>query len=330
MNATRGYPNLCIRITAGAVALAIATSFASAHPGSGVVVDNTGTIYFTDIVNTTIWKVDPSGNRSAFVRDTWTHSIQLDGNGTFYYERELNEPGVPPIELNRIKPDGTRETIIEAPRDRAQFSGTGFVQRQDGSTLFPFSVRGADGKWRAVIHHRSPKGTVRVFAGSTTGALYRDGPKALATFRQITDMTAGPDQSLYLLDRDRLRRIDRTGTVSTLATGLLDAKPLNPPETSGPETTINRLYGLAVSENGTTFIAYHAGRRVIKVTRNGLVTTLLKSEAPWAPIGVACAPNGVVVLEANDHLKRNGLRVRTRLEDGTIKTIAEVEGKNDD
>ncbi len=315
-----------IGITMSATAMwLLAGLVADAHPANGIAIDRNGNVYFADVAKTTIWKLDADGKLTAYVENSWTHGIQLETDGTLYYERELEVSGVAPCELNRITPSGKREKVIPPAKNRADFSGAPFVRLGDGSVLFAHSIRDDEGRGRAAIRRRGPDGKITTLAGAKQGPLYVDGAAHQATFRMITDMKLGPDGQIYLLDRDRLRRMSLEGRTDTLARDLLDKAPLDPPQKTGPPTTINRLYGLAFGAENNVFIAYHAGRRVIRVTPSGEVSSVLSAKRPWAPVGVAVGGGNLYVLEVHDDLRAAGPRVRRLSSNGHLSTLVTVD-----
>lgn len=302
-------------------------SAAIGHPGAGIVVRPDGTVCFTDISRRTIWQVAPDGARSALVQGTWTHSIALGPDGAIYYEREETADGPAPSSFWRIAPREQPERLIAPQPDRAVFGGAEFVIDSEGKIYFPHSVRDASGSWRAQIMRRTPQGESLPFSGMGDGPLFTDGDATEATIRIVTAMAPGPDDSVYFADRDHIRRIDTSGDsagrITTIASGLIDDKPRNPPHTRGPSTTINRLYGLAVDERGEVFVAYQAGRRVIRVSPQGELETLHESDGRWSPIGVAVHGEAVCVLEVSDrsieHLRV--LRIPAQGDPETVVTL---------
>ncbi len=68
---------------------------------------------------------------------------------------------------------------------------------------------------------RTPGGTFRVVAGNGKPGFAGDGGAAAeAELSTVTDMTFGPGGALYLADGGRVRRIDQTGTIGTVAAAL--------------------------------------------------------------------------------------------------------------
>ncbi|UYV11499.1 MAG: hypothetical protein NCW75_09320 [Phycisphaera sp.] len=302
----------------------------TAHPGSGLEVAADGTMYVADVGSETIWRVAPDGSVSPLVTNSWTHEMQLLADGTLLYEREHTGYEQAPQSLRTIAPDGQRAVLIQPPPDRGRFGSNAFCRGPNGVVTFAHTVRGEDGKWRAIIRQRDADdhdgSRVRTVAGATEGGLYLDGPAMEATFRMIVDMRLLADGTIVLLDRDRVRRMtpteDGSFTVTTQGPSLIDAKPADPPTRGGPETTWNRLYGLAVDAEGNALVAYNAGRRVLRIAPDGTLTTLHTSDDDWAPVGVAIGPSGRVhISEISDR----GGRIRVaRVENGEASVVASI------
>ncbi|MEO5583783.1 MAG: hypothetical protein ABIR66_13925, partial [Saprospiraceae bacterium] len=83
----------------------LVTTFMSAHPGSGIVIDQYGQIYFTD-TGKGIWKIDVRGNLT-FIPASRFHWMLLDEPGSFA-ESPKNFGGY----FERINPAGSKTTLI--------------------------------------------------------------------------------------------------------------------------------------------------------------------------------------------------------------------------
>jgi len=276
----------------------------AAHPGSGLEVDAEGRIYVSDIFRRTIWRIDAEGNAAAFVPDVWSHEFHLDAAEGLVYENE-HDGDPAPQSLNVISPGGESRQILPPARDRMDFGGTAFLARDDGSILFTATVRGQGDAWYAVVRRRVAGDrsglSVRTVAGATAGDMYVDGPADRATFRMLLDMRRDDEGNLWLLDRDRVRILTPMGVVRTHGPELIDADPEDPPFRSGPDTTWNRLYGLALGGDGAAYVAYFAGRCVHRISREGERTTAHRCEDGWAPVGVAVDGDGALyVSEVSD------------------------------
>ena len=214
--------------------LAVTVSPAAGHPGSGIVVTGDGTVYFTDVMNETIWALPPEGTLAPLQRNRWTHCLFLGDDGTLFYEREEPVDGVAPCSFWKITPDGDHVRLIAPESDRRKFAGAEFVVDDDEHVYYAHTERDATNQWRTRIMKRTPAGEVSVFTGAGAGPLYQDGPPEQATIRIVTAMARGPEGDIYFADRNHVRRVSPDGTVTTIATGLIDEHPADPPFRSGP------------------------------------------------------------------------------------------------
>jgi hypothetical protein len=86
------------------------------------------------------------------------------------------------------------------------------------------------------------------------------------------------------------------------------------------------LRGLDVTEEGTVYAAVNGCRCVVKISPEGKVETVLKSEPPWTPTGVTVRDNDVFVLEYSNSETAKGWapRVRKLGPDGKVVILATV------
>src|SRR4030095_9240499 len=72
---------------------------ALAHPGSGIVVDDRGQVFFQDTLGRTIWKIDAEGKLTEFHLGIGGHWMCLDAGGSFARAQ-------PKFYFGRITPTG--------------------------------------------------------------------------------------------------------------------------------------------------------------------------------------------------------------------------------
>jgi DNA-binding beta-propeller fold protein YncE len=120
--------------------------------------------------------------------------------------------------------------------------------------------------------------TVSTLAGSGSSGI-SDGPASRAQFIEPTGLAADRSGVVYVCDRygQRIRRVARDGTVTTIAGGGEPFAPglaVAPGYVDGPVAIarFNRPTGIAVASDGTLLIA-DEGNHVIRMIRNGVVST---------------------------------------------------------
>jgi sugar lactone lactonase YvrE len=248
------------------IALLAASAFG--HPGSGILVDRLGQVYFID-TGSGLWKIDTRGAVSHLspLRNHW---LAMDPNDRFTQERLPTDPGRDWV----ITAAGSNPTILIS-------TDFPLVIGQDGNLYYP-SVRESNVR---MLRMNSTGGT------STFVTLPRS--VAGAALGWINGITTGPNGSIYYTEDNAVRRITAQGAVSTIAT----VTPLtNGPAIPGSEKR-PYLRGLKVDGKSTVYVADSADARVLKITPDGKLTTLLQLESPWAPTDVAIFGNIVYVLE---------------------------------
>jgi sugar lactone lactonase YvrE len=245
---------------------------ASAHPGSGIVVDREGRVFFTD-TGRGVWKVSAQGELSLF-HNAALHWMALDTDGRFSRSSNRFDPNFQKITL-----PGSRATLLLN-------SDFPCAVGEEGSLYY------ADTRAPVRLIRQTPQGVRSVLAGGKQEA----GAPSLGL---ITGISAGPDSTVYINEVHQdgtyaVRCVRRDGTISTLAANFL-SKVGEPVEATG-----SPCRGLAVDRQGTVYVAAPASRCVVKITPQGKVSTLLRSPRPWSPTGVAVWQGEVYVLEYTD------------------------------
>jgi DNA-binding beta-propeller fold protein YncE len=283
-----------------AVLLSLATIGASAHPGSGIVVDAQGNVYFTH-TGRGVGKIDPQGKLTYVHESRGGHWMCLDPEGSFsrtqpkYFER-ITLPDVGP-------------TLIYA----------------DGGS--PIAVLGDGQLYYASNDENMTPGGLQVTRQSPSGAISVFPPDGRKTTEKlgITGLAPGPDGSLYIASPSAVSKLKMDGTFTTLVHHIeLKDCDVEYPD-NNPDNPLPYLRGLAVDADGTVFAAGCACHAVVKITREGKVETALKAERPWSPTGVAVHRGEVYILE---YTNANGSpgegwrpRVRKLARDGKVTTL---------
>ena len=145
----------------------------------------------------------------------------------------------------------------------------------------------------------------------------------------VTGLANGPDGSLFVACPNAILKVKTDGTVTTLVHPVVvkDSVVGDLAENSrSPYFHAPYLRGLDVTEEGTVYAAVTGCRCVVKITSDGKVETVLKSEQPWSPTGVAVRGKDVFVLEYThtDKPKDWAPRVRKLRADGKVTILADL------
>lgn len=272
-----------------------ATVPAGAHPGVGIVMDPRGNVFYTDLAH--VWKIAPDGTRSIAVREVHTHELAIDAAGNLFGED--NEYLGGDRYRHRIwqrSPDGRVQDVIKW-RD-GFWRQYGFVRDRTGAMYWvqcPNRV--------CSIRKRTPDGRIVTLA---------PGARLTQNVPTVNWLTVAPDSSIYFPDGRDLRRLDPKGRLSTVVRNLA---PRNPAGTSD----LHALFGMWPDAAGNIYVANHAGRAVMRVTRTGHVTLVARSPAPWSPSGGLIARDGALwILE---YSTANQARVRRVVPNGRSKVF---------
>ena len=111
----------------------------------------------------------------------------------------------------------------------------------------------------------------------------------------LNGIAAAPDGSIYYSENAAVRRIDPSGAITTVASGIVvpDCDALR----DVPSEFAPYLRGLAVAADGAVYVAANGCRAVVRIGPDGVATPVLRAEAPWSPTAVALGGGDLYVLE---------------------------------
>jgi sugar lactone lactonase YvrE len=282
----------------------LAAATAQTHPGSRIVVDAQGQVYFAETgridlrIPGLIWRIEPNGQLSP-IRQDGAHWMALDAQGSFA-DTDLRK-----LFAERVTPNLQRIPLADSKAALIQTDGV------------PIAIDG-DGLYFARDHFEiarlSPDGTITLVTPNLRETAQKlGGIKGLAT---------GPDGSLYITYSRAAQRLAPDGKLTTLVDSLSLAEcDKDVPEGIPPPY----LRGLSVDKDGVVFAAASGCRCVVKITPDGKTSVVLKAEAPWSPMGVAVHQGDLYVLEyahPNAEQAKWQPRVRKLARDGNITTLA--------
>ena len=302
-----------------AVAVFMQTS-AYAHPASGIVLDRAGNIYFSDLE--TIWKIDTNGKLSVFrqgVSGRHVHELAIDDQGNIYGADLSYESEKFVSDIWKMTAAGAIEYLLE-PTDKPP-PGMSIWRDREGNNYFVDQNNHT--KTQTLLLRRTPAGKVTTLAGGAYG--HADGKGTAAKFSSVGNIAFGPDGNIYLTDGATLRNVTMDGNVTTLAKDLDERTREDKPTLFDGTEAI--LTGLAVAANHNVYVADSGNRRLLKVSGDGKVEVLLRTDPPFSPNGVYLGPRGeIYVLEVGftPPGSWSGPRVRKIDADGKSKILAMI------
>jgi len=310
-----------ILVAFASVALLFLPAAIKAHPATGIVVDRSGNVYFSDLE--TIWKLDANGKKTVFrpgVNGRHVHELSIDEEGNIYGADLSYNPATKgwPSDVWKMTPDGNVTYLLE-PTEHPPH-GMSIWRDRDGNMYLVDQNNHT--KSQTLLLRRSLDGKVMTFAGSAYG--HKDGSGTAAHFSSVGGMAFGPDGSLYLTDGTSVRRVSMEGTVTTIAKDLNFRTREDQPTLFGG--AYGSLAGLTVDANGNVYVADAGNRRLLKITTGGKVEVVYRAEPPFFPNGVfATAAGDIYVLEVGLALPStwSGPRVR-KLSSGKNEIVAAV------
>lgn len=270
-----------------------------AHPGSGIVVDKEGNVYFTD-TGQGIWKIDTKG-KLTYMPSSRFHWMAIDETGYFARSPKNFEW------FERVTPQNFKPALMIC-------SDFPLVFNRDGNMYYADTRPGSPG-----IVRRTP--------GGNETKLVTDN-----LFQHINGITSAYDSSLYITEASdpttsTIRKITMDGKIAIIASyaGIVGGKNLP------LETTPAYCRGLAVDSAGIIYVAATGSRSILKITPQGIVTTILEEPGPWTPTSVTIFGGEIYILEWHDvaeqylEVRRAWIpRVRKIGHDGKITTLATV------
>jgi DNA-binding beta-propeller fold protein YncE len=275
--------------------LGFAPAVAAAHPGTGIVIDRFGNVYFVDMVSG-VWKADTHGALTHLAGPAF-HWLALDESGAL---GAANLPHGPTGDIVRL---GAEPTLILS-------SDVPIAIGRDGSLYYP--SRGAPLR----LVRMRPSGTSSVVATlPASGGL-----------RELNGVAVGPNGSLYYTENDAIRRIDPDGRLATVSQHVAPARCASIQGIERKDQPL--LRGLAADPAGVVYVAATGCGSVLKVTAAGEVTTLFQGDGEWSPTGVALSGSDVYVLEfrgaGSDDRHAMVPRIRKIAAGGATEVIATV------
>jgi len=254
-----------VSLLSALVTIAVFSLPIMAHPGSGIVVDRRGEIYFVD-TGSGVWKIDSHG-KLTHLPGPMFHWMTIDSDDCF------STAHLPTGERGEVTRVGTTPTLLVA-------SDFPIAIGSSGNLYYPSYTSGSGLQLMELTP--SDRTTVLTNLAAAGGG----------DLRYLNGLAAGLDGSLYYSEDNAIRRIGTEGQISTVVANLTLPTCVSIPGTSRP-----MLRGLAADSHGTIYVAASGCGSVLKISARGQVTTLHQLLSPWTPTAVAVFGSDIYVLE---------------------------------
>jgi sugar lactone lactonase YvrE len=265
----------------------------------GVVVDGLGNAYVADYGNSSIRKVDPTGQTTTLAGTAGLAAptgLALDAAGNLFITDITNH------NLVRITPAGVMSTFAGLAGTPGSADGTGTTARFNFPNMVAVDASGnlfVSETGNHTIRKVTPGGVVTTLAGLAGTADLVDGVGAAARFNMPTGLAVDAGGNLFVgdMNNNRIRKITPAGAVTTLTLSAF----------------INWPRGLAFDAAGRLLVAADQGQAVYSIdTATGTCTLVLGTpdqEGAFPgllpaglsrPMGLAFTPQGdLLVTTAN-------------------------------
>jgi len=243
----------------------------------GIAIDNTGTLYVADAVNSTVRKITPAGMVStlagsarvtgsadgsgAAARFNTPYGVAIDGAGNAYVADTYNNT------IRVITPAGVVSTLAGSAGVVGSADGTGAAASFNGPSGVATDGVGnvyVSDMYNNTIRKITSAGVVSTFAGSAGAGGSTDGIGAAASFSLPFGLATDAVGNVYVVDMgdSTIRKITPAGAVSTIA-GVPGQIGFNPGPLPGVLDQQPR--GIAIGGN-SLYVAMGNGVAVIHLT----------------------------------------------------------------
>lgn len=250
-----------------------------AHPWGGLVVDATGTLYFTFVCPmegeehyACVWRIDEGDPTPSLVSSYSPSDIVLQRTPSRQlYAGERFGSGQYRSRLWGLVEEQWREVVAAVP-DGARFSVDSYAVSDAGLVVFSVENR---------LFTRDRDGNIERVLGAHE--FERIGPMAWSDSGELFAISDGELLVLGLEEE----------TVEVRASQLKQTSPAHLPFSGA-----NILFDIAVAPDGTSYVAYYGNRQLLSVSPTGVVSVMVQSNTPWSPHGVDFWGEHVYFLES--------------------------------
>lgn len=266
----------------------INTSTLNAHPGTGIVMDSQGNVFYTDLVH--VWKISTDGELSIAVEDVHTHELYLDSDDNLYgehvwYNGEARDTWSYYVWC--LSSSGEFEQTVP-PTEEFPINNT-LVRDLDGSMFY--AEKAAD---HELLKKETNSGQV------TTHSKHQ--------FRDIRWIHFSEnDGNLYVIDYLGLKKVVPDGSVTVLLENLRESG-----RAFASVGDHHYLMGAWTDERKQVYVAVYGAKKVTKINTSGSSETVYESPRFWSPCGGLIAPDGSMwIMEFSSSNKTRVKKIET-------------------
>ncbi len=270
---------------------------ATLQVAQGIARDRWGNIYFSDVNNRYIRKLNQAGIISTLTGiDFYPAGVAVDTFGNIYVADISTVPLI--NEILKITPDGSWSVFVPNTSSLSNINGLG-MDRSNNLYI-------ANGGLNEIMKV-TPAGIMTVFAGNTTGAYTGDGGAATAaTLNNPQGVKVDAAGNVYIADYGNyvVRKVNTSGIISTVAGSI---PYVGWGGDGGPATsaTLGNVYDVALDTVGNLYISdnSHAIRMVNLAT--GIISTragIGSSSADGVPATTASMQNTFLTTDGSGNI----------------------------
>lgn len=254
------------------------------HPGTGIVEDSKGNIFYSDLKQ--VWKIFPDGRKVVAVKNVHTHELYIDGNDNLFGEHlwyngeRLNTWG---HYVWKLSSAGNLTKVIP---DKEGFRDEEYSFVRDHKGHMFFADRDSECQ---LIKSKNPDNTVST--------------RSDQCFKNIRRMQVDRKGMVYVVDETDLKKIDKRGVVTTVENEVSERKLTNVYQ-KDPHS----VFGIWDDKDGNIYTAIYTGRVVKKFTPDGKIEIVAHTTLPWSPSG------GLIDSEGNLWILENSVTNEVRVE----------------
>lgn len=255
-----------------------------AHPSWGIVVDKDRNIYFADIAHNgmgSVWKLTNKGELKLLLQNFHAHNVSLDKQNNL-----ITAHGEVPHTLIRINQNGSIDTLYHT-RDYKDFFGGNCAWSTKNEKII-YGLR--EHKY---LREMDINGTQKNIGN------YQ--------FKWNQSIYVSPDGTIYAteigIDNGCIVKIDTNGVSTFIARNLISKLDREKDKHN------DILLGITEGCDGYIYVAETAGKRIVKVLKNGQTETFYNSANNWTPTAIDFFSGDAYILEYKETGKTVGPRI---------------------